>query len=217
MESVRVVPTTIDIDIGEAGRRWLAHLEAIRRRRSTLMDYESAVRIHLVPFFGSRPIGKITAADVEAFMAAKRAEGRLPKSVARPGRQPRQQRPDGGRDRVLAQAHRTPGRHRVGLRHERVRRRAVRRPPSPARAQAEPSSSRDGVSASKDGRTAGRRSRSIAGCDSTTEPRRPSRRPRPRDCGLSSKATGVRWTANGCLARLGPAPTAPRARHSVRR
>jgi hypothetical protein len=28
---------------GEAGRRWLAHLEAIGRCKSTVMDYESAV------------------------------------------------------------------------------------------------------------------------------------------------------------------------------
>jgi hypothetical protein len=69
------------MDVAEAGRRWLAHLEAIGRRRSTLMDYESAVRVHLVTFFGERPIGKVTPDDVERFMAAKDAEGRSPKSV----------------------------------------------------------------------------------------------------------------------------------------
>jgi hypothetical protein len=79
MESVTVAPTTIDL--AEAGRRWLAHLETIGRRRSTLMDYESAVRVHLVPFFGSRAIGKIAPADIEAFMAAKRREGKSAKSV----------------------------------------------------------------------------------------------------------------------------------------
>jgi site-specific recombinase XerD len=79
MESMTVVPTVMDI--AETGRRWLAHLEAIGRRRSTLMDYESAVRIHLVPFFGPRPIGKIVAADVERFMVVKRREGRSAKSV----------------------------------------------------------------------------------------------------------------------------------------
>src|SRR3954447_6297255 len=68
-------------DVAAAGARWLAHLEVIGRRRSTLMDYESAARIHLVSFFGGRPIGEITADDVEAFMQAKRAEGRSPKSV----------------------------------------------------------------------------------------------------------------------------------------
>jgi hypothetical protein len=29
------------------------------------MDYESAVRVHLVSFFGERPIAKITADDIE--------------------------------------------------------------------------------------------------------------------------------------------------------
>jgi Phage integrase, N-terminal SAM-like domain len=79
IESMKVVPKVMDI--AEAGKRWLAHLEAIGRRKSTLMDYESAVRIHLVPFFGPRPIGKIVAADVERFMMVKRGEGRSPKSV----------------------------------------------------------------------------------------------------------------------------------------
>jgi hypothetical protein len=68
IESMTVVPTVMDV--GEAGRRWLAHLEAIGRRRSTLMDYESAVRIHLVPFCGAR---QIVAADVERWSSARRA------------------------------------------------------------------------------------------------------------------------------------------------
>jgi hypothetical protein len=37
-------------DVAEAGRRWLAHLEAIGRRRSTLMDHGSALRVPLVAF-----------------------------------------------------------------------------------------------------------------------------------------------------------------------
>jgi hypothetical protein len=59
IESMTVVPTVMDV--AEAGSRWLAPLEAIGRRKSTLMHCESAVRIHLVPFF-ARPIGKIVAA-----------------------------------------------------------------------------------------------------------------------------------------------------------
>jgi hypothetical protein len=60
IESMTVVPTVMDI--AEAGSRWLAHLEAIGRRKSTLMDYESAVRIHLVPFFGRSPAERPTSA-----------------------------------------------------------------------------------------------------------------------------------------------------------
>ncbi|MDX6726571.1 MAG: hypothetical protein QOK49_1376, partial [Baekduia sp.] len=56
-------------------------LEAIGRRKSTLMDYESAVRIHLVSFFGARPTGKIVAADVERFMVDKRGPLRSAKSL----------------------------------------------------------------------------------------------------------------------------------------
>ncbi len=50
-------------------------------KRSTLMDYESCIRVHLVPFFGEHPIENIDLDQVEAFMAAKREEGKAIKSV----------------------------------------------------------------------------------------------------------------------------------------
>jgi integrase-like protein len=69
------------LTVAEAGRRHLDHLAALGRKRSTLMDYESALRVHLAPYFGTRAIDKLTAEDVERFVAAKRREGRAPKSV----------------------------------------------------------------------------------------------------------------------------------------
>lgn len=69
------------VDMSEAGRRWLSHLKLMGRKRSTLMDYESAIRIHLVPFFGDTPLSAIRPRDIEAFMAAKTDQGRAPKSV----------------------------------------------------------------------------------------------------------------------------------------
>ena len=67
--------------VAEAGRRHLEHLAALGRKRSTLMDYESALRVHLAPYFAGRVIDRLTADDVEHFMAAKRREGRAPKSI----------------------------------------------------------------------------------------------------------------------------------------
>ncbi len=45
------------------------------------MDYESALRVHLAPYFGTRAIDSLTAEDVECFIAATRRQGSAPKSV----------------------------------------------------------------------------------------------------------------------------------------
>lgn len=69
------------LDIAEAGRRFLAHKETVGLKRSTLMDYESCLRVHLVPFFGLCPLEEIDLDSVEAFIAAKRSEGKAVKSI----------------------------------------------------------------------------------------------------------------------------------------
>jgi integrase len=69
------------LDVGEAGERYLAHLRAMGRKRSTLMDYESTLRVHLAPFFGATPLHRIEPRDVERFIAAEAREGRATKSV----------------------------------------------------------------------------------------------------------------------------------------
>jgi integrase len=67
--------------VGEAGGRYLDHLAGVGRKRSTLMDYESHLRVHLAPFFGAKPLHRVDGRDIEAFIAAKRRDGRAPKSV----------------------------------------------------------------------------------------------------------------------------------------
>jgi len=67
--------------VEDAGRRYLDHLASVGRKRSTLMDYESHLRVHLAPFFGLKPLHRIEPRDVEAFIGAKRREGRAPKSI----------------------------------------------------------------------------------------------------------------------------------------
>src|SRR5262245_41360786 len=48
IESERAaLPIAERLGVGEAGRRYLAHLEMLGRKRATLMDYESALRVHL--------------------------------------------------------------------------------------------------------------------------------------------------------------------------
>jgi integrase len=70
------------IGVAEAGSRYLVNREAYGLKRSTLLDYESYLRVHLAPFFGGRLLEQIEIEDVEAFIAAKRDEGKAAKSVS---------------------------------------------------------------------------------------------------------------------------------------
>lgn len=79
--AMKVAPLVQSVTLEDAGNRYIDHLEAVGRKRSTLMDYRSYMRVHLVPHFGERSIEKITPEHVEAFMRAKAREGRTPKSV----------------------------------------------------------------------------------------------------------------------------------------
>lgn len=67
------------ITVEEAGRLLLERLVAMGRKRSTVEGYESALRVHLVPHFGSRALARISPADVDAFIARRSALA--PKSV----------------------------------------------------------------------------------------------------------------------------------------
>jgi integrase len=81
VESSAATTSKEGMDMAEAGRRFLAHKETLGLKRSSLMDYESCIRVHLVPFFGPVPLEQIDIDSVEAFMAAKRAEGKAIASV----------------------------------------------------------------------------------------------------------------------------------------
>jgi integrase len=69
------------VTVEQAGERLVAHLEQLQRSPNTLDDYRSYLRVNLVPFFGDKPLDRITPRDVEAFMAKKAREGRAPKSI----------------------------------------------------------------------------------------------------------------------------------------
>src|SRR5258708_2417703 len=72
---------TDEITVGVAGQRLLDRLATLGRKRSTLMDYQSTLRVHLVPFFGDRPLSAIDVELVELFIEAKQQEGKAPKSI----------------------------------------------------------------------------------------------------------------------------------------
>jgi Phage integrase, N-terminal SAM-like domain len=67
--------------VDEAGKRYFRHLATLGRRRSTLENYESYLRVHLVPSFGEAPLDKIGRREVEGFIAETLGDGLAPKSV----------------------------------------------------------------------------------------------------------------------------------------
>jgi integrase len=74
-------PIYRETSVAEAGERLIEHLSSLGRKRSTLGDYESYLRVHLAPFFGETALERIEPAQVEAFIAAKRREGKATKSI----------------------------------------------------------------------------------------------------------------------------------------
>src|SRR3954452_13063981 len=80
IEATRPLPPE-RLTVEEAGRRLVAHLGELGRKRSTLMNYESCLRVHLVPFFGRRPLHRISREQVEAFIAQKAHDGLAGKSI----------------------------------------------------------------------------------------------------------------------------------------
>jgi integrase len=70
------------LEIAEAGERYLDRLEGLGRKKTTMADYRSTLRVHLVPFFGGRSLDSIGVELVEAFITAKQREGKAPKSIS---------------------------------------------------------------------------------------------------------------------------------------
>jgi integrase len=70
------------LEIGEAGERYIDRLEGLGRKKTTIADYRSTLRVHLIPFFGGRSLDQVDVQFVEAFITAKQREGKAPKSIS---------------------------------------------------------------------------------------------------------------------------------------
>jgi integrase len=70
------------LEIREVGERYIDRLEGLGRKRTTIADYRSTLRVHLVPFFGGRSLEQVDVQLVEAFITAKQREGKAPKSIS---------------------------------------------------------------------------------------------------------------------------------------
>jgi integrase len=69
------------LTVAEAGRRYRLHQEARGRKHATLVGLDSALRVHLAPFFGEKPIDKIRASDVEELIVLLQRHGLSGKSI----------------------------------------------------------------------------------------------------------------------------------------
>ena len=74
-------PVDERLSVGEVGDLLVRHLESLGRKRSTVEEYRSYLNVHLAPFFGASPLDKLTPERIEAFIAAKRQEGKATKSI----------------------------------------------------------------------------------------------------------------------------------------
>jgi site-specific recombinase XerD len=68
--------------LAQVGEALIAAKRAAGRKPSTLEAYSYWLRIHIVDFFGPRPVGEITREDVRGFAAALERKGLAPKSRA---------------------------------------------------------------------------------------------------------------------------------------
>jgi integrase len=70
MAAVTAPPIAERITVEEAGRRHLAHLEAMGRKPSTLRSYRNQFESQIVKRIGARPVAQLTREEVEALAAA---------------------------------------------------------------------------------------------------------------------------------------------------
>ena len=63
------------LTVAELTERYLGHLEAMGRKRTTIVGVESTMRVWLVPVLGDKPAHAVTVQDVEDLMRTMRAAG----------------------------------------------------------------------------------------------------------------------------------------------
>src|SRR5262249_19597571 len=61
---------------------YIDRLEGLGRKKTTLADYRSTLRVHVIPFFEGRSLDSINVELVESFISAKQREGKAPKSIS---------------------------------------------------------------------------------------------------------------------------------------
>jgi integrase len=81
MRAVEAASPTDRLDVSEVGQRYLTHLKALGRKRSTLTAVEMALRVWIEPHLGGRALARVRPEDVEDMMRAMVAGGVGAKSI----------------------------------------------------------------------------------------------------------------------------------------
>jgi integrase len=74
-------PVGVRVTVTDAGTSYQAHLKRLGRKRSTLAAVESALRVHLEPFFGEKSLDAIRHEDIVDFVVLLEAHGLSAKSI----------------------------------------------------------------------------------------------------------------------------------------
>ena len=70
------------LTVAATGKLYLEHLEhVLERKPSTIGGYRSMLRRHIEPFFGDRPLERVTPEDIRRFLAAKKRDGLTTKTA----------------------------------------------------------------------------------------------------------------------------------------
>jgi integrase len=69
------------LSVAQAAHRYLVQSKRRGRKRSTMQNVESEVRVHLIPFFGDRPLDAITPEQVDDLVAVLEGKRLAPKTV----------------------------------------------------------------------------------------------------------------------------------------
>jgi hypothetical protein len=80
MEEVVHAAPAERLTLGEAGNRYIRHLEGLGRKRSTIEGYHTILAVHLSDF-GQAPVQRIGRAEVEAFVGKQRQRRQSAKSI----------------------------------------------------------------------------------------------------------------------------------------
>ena len=80
-DAPRRVPLGERLAIAQLGDRYVADMERLGRKRTTIRAVRSMLRVRIVPHFGDKALDAYRQADVQAFIAWLEAEGLTPKTI----------------------------------------------------------------------------------------------------------------------------------------
>lgn len=82
MHEAQMAKDRTSLTVATVGERLLRHLEIVGRKPTTLATYRSTLETHLLPAFGTLPLGEVDPERIENLMAAMQESGKAAKTRA---------------------------------------------------------------------------------------------------------------------------------------